>query len=192
MNDFETERIFFDKFTTSSGAPGPLSSRPIARRHHRPTATRERRLCQQPRVRSDRAAAVPRSSPTPTAANTGTSSRKASGPPTTRTCTVDVQPDPERYLIQDWIISFPDGTRRLCQGQHRRPELELARVPRSRPGVGAHALSAPVEDRDDGAERHQQRPQVRARRRRSTRPGSRSCRRISAPGSMPSSASARR
>ncbi|MDZ7713068.1 MAG: aromatic/alkene monooxygenase hydroxylase subunit beta [Rhodovibrio sp.] len=24
--------------------------------------------------------------------------------------TVDVQPDPERYLIQDWIISFPDGT----------------------------------------------------------------------------------
>jgi propane 2-monooxygenase small subunit len=24
--------------------------------------------------------------------------------------TVDVQPDPERYLLQDWIISFPDGT----------------------------------------------------------------------------------
>jgi propane monooxygenase small subunit len=24
--------------------------------------------------------------------------------------TVDVQPDPSRYLIQDWIISFPDGT----------------------------------------------------------------------------------
>ena len=23
--------------------------------------------------------------------------------------TVDVQPDPERYLIQNWIISFPDG-----------------------------------------------------------------------------------
>jgi propane monooxygenase small subunit len=23
--------------------------------------------------------------------------------------TVDVQPDPERYLIQDWIIQFPDG-----------------------------------------------------------------------------------
>jgi propane monooxygenase small subunit len=23
--------------------------------------------------------------------------------------TVDVQPDPERYLLQDWIISFPDG-----------------------------------------------------------------------------------
>ncbi|MGI9419874.1 MAG: aromatic/alkene monooxygenase hydroxylase subunit beta [Geminicoccaceae bacterium] len=23
--------------------------------------------------------------------------------------TVDVQPDPERYLMQDWIISFPDG-----------------------------------------------------------------------------------
>lgn len=24
--------------------------------------------------------------------------------------TVDVQPDPKRYLLQDWIISFPDGT----------------------------------------------------------------------------------
>jgi propane 2-monooxygenase small subunit len=24
--------------------------------------------------------------------------------------TVDVQPDPERYLLQNWIISFPDGT----------------------------------------------------------------------------------
>jgi propane monooxygenase small subunit len=24
--------------------------------------------------------------------------------------TVDAQPDPERYLLQDWIISFPDGT----------------------------------------------------------------------------------
>lgn len=24
--------------------------------------------------------------------------------------TVDVQPDPERYLLQGWIISFPDGT----------------------------------------------------------------------------------
>ena len=23
--------------------------------------------------------------------------------------TVDVQPDPERYLIQDWIIAFPNG-----------------------------------------------------------------------------------
>jgi propane monooxygenase small subunit len=24
--------------------------------------------------------------------------------------TLDVQPDPERYLLQDWIINFPDGT----------------------------------------------------------------------------------
>ena len=24
--------------------------------------------------------------------------------------TVDVQPDPERYLLQDWILSFADGT----------------------------------------------------------------------------------
>ena len=24
--------------------------------------------------------------------------------------TLDVQPDPKRYLLQDWIISFADGT----------------------------------------------------------------------------------
>ena len=29
--------------------------------------------------------------------------------------TVDVQPDPERYLLQDWIISFPDGTPTYCK-----------------------------------------------------------------------------
>ena len=29
--------------------------------------------------------------------------------------TVDVQPDPERYLLQDWIISFPDGHGDLCK-----------------------------------------------------------------------------
>ena len=30
--------------------------------------------------------------------------------------TVDVQPDPERYLLQDWIISFADGTGAYSKG----------------------------------------------------------------------------
>jgi propane monooxygenase small subunit len=30
--------------------------------------------------------------------------------------TVDVQPDPERYLLQDWIISFADGTPTYSKG----------------------------------------------------------------------------
>ena len=30
--------------------------------------------------------------------------------------TVDVQPDPERYLIQDWIISFPNGDGAYIKG----------------------------------------------------------------------------
>ncbi|MFC4766752.1 aromatic/alkene monooxygenase hydroxylase subunit beta [Effusibacillus consociatus] len=29
--------------------------------------------------------------------------------------TVDVQPDPKRYLLQDWIISFADGTPAYCE-----------------------------------------------------------------------------
>ena len=48
--------------------------------------------------------------------------------------TVDVQPDPERYLIQDWIISFGNGkgaytkdnTRALSSNWHafRAPDQE--------------------------------------------------------------------
>jgi propane monooxygenase small subunit len=30
--------------------------------------------------------------------------------------TVDVQPDPKRYLLQDWIISFADGTPTYYEG----------------------------------------------------------------------------
>ena len=30
--------------------------------------------------------------------------------------TVDVQPDPKRYLLQDWIIKFADGTPSFCEG----------------------------------------------------------------------------
>lgn len=33
--------------------------------------------------------------------------------------TVDVQPDPERYLIQDWIISFPNGDGAYVKGATR-------------------------------------------------------------------------
>ncbi len=52
--------------------------------------------------------------------------------------TVDVQPDPERYLIQDWIISFADGkgaytkdnTRALSSNWHafRAPDQEWERT----------------------------------------------------------------
>ncbi|MGQ0563934.1 MAG: aromatic/alkene monooxygenase hydroxylase subunit beta [Gemmobacter sp.] len=52
--------------------------------------------------------------------------------------TVDVQPDPERYLIQDWIIAFPDGkgayykdaTRALSSNWHafRAPDQEWERT----------------------------------------------------------------
>ncbi|AGT10899.1 ferritin family protein [Paracoccus aminophilus] len=52
--------------------------------------------------------------------------------------TVDVQPDPERYLIQDWIISFGDGkgayvkesTRALSSNWHafRAPDQEWERT----------------------------------------------------------------
>src|SRR5215469_9424160 len=30
--------------------------------------------------------------------------------------TLDVQPDPNRYLLQDWILSYPDGTPTYSQG----------------------------------------------------------------------------
>jgi propane 2-monooxygenase small subunit len=52
--------------------------------------------------------------------------------------TVDVQPDPERYLIQDWIIAFPDGkgayykdaTKALSSNWHafRAPDQEWERT----------------------------------------------------------------
>ncbi len=63
-------------------------------------------------------------------------------------------PDPELDHL------LPRRSWRLREGRHRRQKLELASVPSPRPGVGAHALSAPVQDRDHGAERHRQRPQV--------------------------------
>ena len=66
--------------------------------------------------------------------------------------TVDVQPDPERYLLQDWIISF----RRRHADLHARAgpsckSQQLARVPRRRSGMGADALSAPVDHLRHGA-----------------------------------------
>ena len=44
-----------------------------------------------------------------TAGSTATSSRRDSRATHYEDMTVDVQPDPDRYLMQDWIISFPDG-----------------------------------------------------------------------------------
>src|SRR3954462_2465508 len=54
--------------------------------------------------------------------------------------TVDVQPDPERYLLQNWIISFADGTPTYSKSWTKLQILRLAQVPRSRPGVGTDAL----------------------------------------------------
>ena len=48
-------------------------------------------------------------SPTPTAAAIAISIPRASGRRTTRTSRSTSSPIPERYLIQNWIISFPDG-----------------------------------------------------------------------------------
>ena len=45
----------------------------------------------------------------PTAVATAISSRAAQRATHYEDVTVDVQPDPERYLIQNWIISFADG-----------------------------------------------------------------------------------
>ena len=52
--------------------------------------------------------------------------------------TVDVQPDPERHLLQDWIISFPDGTGAFSKDwtalkssdwhQYRAPDQEWERT----------------------------------------------------------------
>ena len=74
--------------------------------------------------------------------------------------TVDVQPDPERYLLQDWIINFPDGTPTYSKDWTEVQKQQLARVPRRRPGMGEDPLSAPVDDLRHGSKRHRERPQV--------------------------------
>ena len=194
MNGFEPERIFFDRFTTSSGAVvGPLTAADLhSTQDETANQEREMKTWSPHRVRSARRRGrrdLRRFRQPPLPLLRAAAAQRATH---YEDVTVDVQPDPERYLIQNWIISFPNGKGAYVKDATAGEELELARLPRARPGVGAHALSAPVEDRDDGAGRHRQRPQGRARRRRSTRPGSRSCRTISAPGSTRSSASARR
>ena len=65
---------------------------------------------------------------------------------------------PERYLLQDWIISFRRRHADLLQGLDGGEELRLAQIPRCRPGMGAHALPAPVDDLRHGAEHHRERP----------------------------------
>ena len=67
--------------------------------------------------------------------------------------TVDVQPDPERYLLQDWIIHFPNGDRTYTKDDEVQKQ-QLARLPRRRSRVGEDALSAPVDDLRHGPKRH--------------------------------------
>ena len=78
--------------------------------------------------------------------------------------TVDVQPDPERHLLQGWIYGFADGDRRLPAGVDDAEVLQLARVPRSQRGVGADDLPQQRQrraaDRPEPGQR-QGRPRVR-------------------------------
>ena len=53
---------------------------------------------------------MPRSSPAPTAASYNYFEPKGRKATHYEDMTVDVQPDPKRYLLQDWIICFADGT----------------------------------------------------------------------------------
>ena len=100
--------------------------------------------------------------------------------------TVDVQPDPERYLLQDWIISFPDGTPTYCKDwtaaqssnwhQFRAVDQEWERTHYQRQSTICGMVQNTIENaRKSGAPA------------RFDKPGSRSCRTISAPTSMPSS-----
>ena len=54
--------------------------------------------------------------------------------------TVDVQPDPDRHLLQGWIYGFARRRRRLPAGVDRAEVVQLARVPRPQRGVGADDL----------------------------------------------------
>src|SRR5580704_16841734 len=74
--------------------------------------------------------------------------------------TVDVQPD--RALPSPGLDHFipgrhPDLFQELDQGA----EFELASVPLHRPGMGAHPLSAAVDDLRHGPGRHRKRAQIR-------------------------------
>lgn len=75
--------------------------------------------------------------------------------------TVDVQPDPERYLLQDWIISFPDGTPTYSKNWTKALSSNWHQFRSRRSGMGAHPLSAAVHDLRHGAGRHRKRAQVR-------------------------------
>ena len=72
--------------------------------------------------------------------------------------TVDVQPDPERYLLQNWIISFADGTPTYSKSWTKLQSSDWHKSRAHGPGVGADALSAPVHDR-----RHDQEGSIRVR-----------------------------
>ena len=59
--------------------------------------------------------------------------------------TVDVQPDPEALSAAGLDHLFADGTPTYSEDLDRGQKLELAQVPRRRPGMGAHPLPAPVD-----------------------------------------------
>ncbi len=106
--------------------------------------------------------------------------------------TVDVQPDPERYLLQDWIISFPDGrgaysedsTAALSSNWHqfRAPNQEWEHTHYQRQSkIERMVQSVIANGRKSGAPQGVQQDL-----------GEECCRTISARGSTSSSASARR
>ena len=69
---------------------------------------------------------------------------RAQGPQATHyeDMTVDVQPDPERYLLQDWIISFPDGNAAYSENwTQRRARTGISSAPSIRNG-SAPTISA--------------------------------------------------
>ncbi len=81
------------------------------------------------------------SSPPRPAAATTTSPRPSAARRVYEDVTVDVQPDPDRHLLQGWIYGFADGTAGYPQEWTAAEVLQLAPVPRSQRGVGADDLS---------------------------------------------------
>lgn len=56
--------------------------------------------------------------------------------------TVDVQPDPKRYLIQDWILQFADGTPTYSKRGPPRNARTGTRSARSMKNGSARTISA--------------------------------------------------
>ena len=56
--------------------------------------------------------------------------------------TLDVQPDPKRYLLQDWIISFADGTPTYFEGWTQAKSVTGTPTARSMKNGSAPTISA--------------------------------------------------